>query len=251
MTEANNTRFNAEAKAWDFNPTVRKASELALQSLMEHIPALSISPPPDAKAPPRQPTLDVLEIGCGTGLLSFLVAPHVKSLVAVDAAEGMIEALKLKIENQKGGMVGNVYPVCALLEDPDDERIRLPHDVGPSRFDLVISHLALHHIPSLEDVLKTMYGCLKDGGMVALTDFEDFGPEASRFHQQAKMEGVERHGLKKEEMERLMRKAGFSDVNVQEAFRLEKRVETVRGGGLVVGNWEMMEFPFVICLGKR
>src|SRR2546421_9071140 len=73
MTTASNTRFNAEAAAWDSNPTVRKASELALQSFIQHIPALDLSPDPEAKALPRQRTLDVLEIGRGTGLLSFLI----------------------------------------------------------------------------------------------------------------------------------------------------------------------------------
>lgn len=176
-----------------------------------------------------------------------------KTLVAVDVAEGMVEALKGKLENERerGGGIMNVWPVCAVLEDPDDERIRIEGDTGPRRFDLVISHLVLHHIPDLEGVLKTMYRCLKPGGMVALTDFEDFGPEARRFHQEAKMEGVERHGIKREEMERLMGETGFSDVSVEEAFRMEKKVEIVRGGAVVAGNREMMEFPFVICLGRR
>ena len=198
--------------------------------------------------------LDVLEIGCGTGLLSFLVASRVKRLVAVDAAEGMIEALKSKLGNQKGEKIGNVFPVCAVLDDPDDDRIRVGvdgSDGGPRRFDLIISHLVLHHIPSLEDVLKTMYGCLKPGGMIALTDFEDFGSEARRFHQEVKMEGVERHGIKREEMEKLIRETGFRDVSVEEAFRMEKKVEIAKGAGLVEGNWEMMEFPFLICLGRR
>jgi 2-polyprenyl-3-methyl-5-hydroxy-6-metoxy-1,4-benzoquinol methylase len=90
--------------------------------------------------------------------------------------------------------------VFAVLESPDDGEIRLDPvsreaPTGSRRFDLVLGHLVLHHIPSLENVLKTTFGCLKLAGMAASTDFEDFGPEARRFHPEAKMDGVERHGI--------------------------------------------------------
>jgi hypothetical protein len=49
---------------------------------------------------------------------------------------------------------------------------------------------------------------LKKGGSVALTDFEDFGPGAKRFHPKAKMDGVERHGIKRDWMTGLMEKVG-------------------------------------------
>jgi SAM-dependent methyltransferase len=88
----------------------------------------------------------------------------------------MIDAVESKLQEQE--RVRNIIPVCADLKGPDDERIVKGENGG--RFDLVISHLVLHHIPSLEDTFKTMHGCLKSGGSVALTDFEDFGPEARR-----------------------------------------------------------------------
>jgi SAM-dependent methyltransferase len=177
-----NDRFNAEAAAWDTNPSVHLASSLALTSILSHHP--------DLKSPNN---IDVLEIGCGTGLLSFAIAPYVRSLTAVDAAQGMIDAFNTKLSNQTE--VTNILPVCVTLSDPDDKRIRLDplnrgrgedKDLPPRRFDLIIGHLVLHHIPSLEDSFRLMYGCLKKGGRIALTDFEDFGPEARRFHAEAK-----------------------------------------------------------------
>ncbi len=84
---------------------------------------------------------------------------------------------------------------------------------GPRRkFDLITSHLVLHHIPDLAALLRTMYGCLKPGGRIALTDFEDFGPEARRFHPEAKMGGVERHGVNAVWFTALIKEAGFEDV---------------------------------------
>jgi SAM-dependent methyltransferase len=200
-----NDRFNAEAAAWDTNPLVHKASKAAFEAIQQHFPELEKIGESVAKD-----GLDVLEIGCGTGLLSLLVAPHVRTIVAVDAAPGMINALKAKLD--KPDAPANVRPICVLLEDPED-RILPPafqHDHGGPRlkFDLILSHLVLHHIEDLEGVLRTMLGCLKKGGSVALTDFEDFGPQAKRFHAKARMDGVERHGIHRAWMVGLMDKIG-------------------------------------------
>ena len=178
--------------------------------------------------------LDVLELGCGTGLLSLALAPHVKNIVAVDISEGMISVLKSKLLTHN---VTNIKPVCVLLQDPDDERIRDAPNGDPKRFDLVVSHLVLHHIPSLGPFLRTICGCLKPGGCVALTDFENFGPEARRFHPESKMEGVERHGIRQAEIAKLLADAGFKDVQVRVAFTLDKAVE----------SGQEMAFPFLLC----
>lgn len=161
-------------------------------------------------------------------------------MTAVDTAEGMIKALQTKLAAQTGA--SNIDPVCVMLEDPDDPKIQDASSGGyPKRFDLVISHLVLHHIPSLPDILKTMWGTLKPNGRIALTDFENFGPEAIQFHPQHKLEGVERHGITKQEMEALLKEARFVDVEVKEAWRMPKDVES--GGS--------MDFPFLICMGTR
>ncbi len=113
-----------------------------------------------------------------------------RNLLAVDAADGMIAALEQKLRTQPGAPE-NVKPLSIMLEDPEDPRLPAAHGTdGPGprmKFDLVISHLVLHHIADLRGVLTTMLGCLKPGGSVALTDFEDFGPEARRFHPEAKI----------------------------------------------------------------
>lgn len=226
-----NERFDKEAAQWDSNPFTVASSKHALGALLKNVPRLQS----------EGKKLDVLEIGCGTGLLSLLVAPYVHSLTAVDVSTGMIKALEAKLAANPS--ISNVEPVRVLLENPDDPRIQNPLVEGqsPKRFDLILSHLVLHHIPSLSDVFKTMYGCLKPGGEVALTDFENFGPDAQNFHPKHKMEGVERHGIGRQEMEGLLKESGFRDVRIDEGFKMEK---TIEGGGL-------MEFPFLICMAKK
>lgn len=242
-TDQGNERFNAEAAAWDSNPLVHILSLRAWEAIQNHVPS-SLSG-----------RLDVLEIGCGTGLLSLQVAPAVSRLVAVDAADGMIEVLKAKLK--KPDMPSNIIPLAIMLEDPEDERLPPADGADGKRlkFDLVLSHMVLHHIPDLKQVLTTMLGCLKEGGMVALTDFEDFGPEAKRFHPEAKMGGVERHGIRREWMAQLMKEIGFKDVKVEVAWEHEKLVEKYPGefksSVPAKGEGEMMKFSYLICLGKK
>ncbi|KAH7129537.1 S-adenosyl-L-methionine-dependent methyltransferase [Dactylonectria estremocensis] len=252
---AGNDRFNAEAAAWDSNPFVHAMSLEAWKAVQNSVPALALQ----AEQGHSPSQLDVLEIGCGTGLLSLEVAGAVNRLVAVDAAEGMIEVLSSKLNKENTQTPKNITPLAILLEDPEDKRLPPADESNPDgprlKYDLILSHLVLHHIPDVGPVLKTMLGCLKPGGTVALTDFEDFGPEARRFHPESKMDGVERHGIGREWMARLMREAGFKDVKVEVAWEHTKIVETFPGefvgGKSLDGQGELMKFSYIICLGKR
>ncbi|EMC94879.1 hypothetical protein BAUCODRAFT_565422 [Baudoinia panamericana UAMH 10762] len=248
-TSGGNARFNKEALSWDARPFVYEASQAAAEAVLSKLKSLD-----------RQPK-QVLEIGCGTGTLSFLIAPHVDRVVAVDAADGMIEVLKIKLA--KSGAPTNILPVAVLLEDPEDGSLPGADSGKPEsqrqKFDLIISHLVLHHIPDLGSVLRTMLGCLKPGGCVMLTDFEDFGPEAKRFHPASKMAGVERHGIDAAAMSKLMHDIGFKHVSVQAEWTMRKRVESFDGefggdDGLGMAKQETgesMSFPFLLCYGER
>ena len=91
-----------------------------------------------------------------------------------------------------------------------------------------------------------MFQCLKPGGWIALTDFEDFGPDAVIFHQKSKTEGVERHGIKRNEMEIMINGTGFDQVKVEAAITFTKEVGDEDG-------WpkKEMSFPFLICMGRK
>lgn len=241
--QTGNDRFNAEAANWDNNPSVQEATRLAFETLQPLIQSLS-----DQKRTATNTGLDVLEVGCGTGLLTLRVAPMVREIVAVDIAEGMVEMLKAKTTQPDAPR--NIVPLCKILEDPEDPILPAAEEnaaAGPRRkFDLILSHLVMHHVPDLRPFLQTLLGCLKPGGRVALTDFEDFGPEAIKFHPPSKLEGVERHGIPRVWIENLMKEVGFQDVRVSVGWTLEKNVE----------DWEdsqmkTLPFPFLLCEGVR
>lgn len=244
---AGNKRFNQEALSWDTRPFVNEASQEAAKAITAKAKSLNWKPK------------QVLEIGCGTGIMSFLIALHVERVVAIDAAQGMIDVLKQKL--QKDGAPKNILPIAVLLEDPEDPSLPPADEAKPDgprqKFDLITSHLVLHHIPDLKGVLKTMLGCLSNDGRVMLTDFEDFGPEARRFHAQSKLDGVERHGINAEQMAALMRDVGFFNVTVLPEWTMGKTIEKMPGEFGPEGKpqnaeqGEKMDFPFVICYGEK
>ncbi|KAH8702737.1 S-adenosyl-L-methionine-dependent methyltransferase [Phaeosphaeriaceae sp. PMI808] len=239
----NNARFTKEAAEWDANTKHVESTSKAFAAVQEYVPAFKYGSSKD---------IDVLEIGCGTGLLSFQIAPHVRSLVGVDTADGMIAAFDTKLSALQNP---NLTALNHLLLDADSAELQractsLLGDAAqtPHRFDLVVSHLTLHHIADMAGLFATLFACLKPGGMVALTDYEDFGKEAIRFHPGSKRAGVERHGIRKEEARRMLVDAGFEDARVEVAFVLGKVVDEEEGMEKVVGE---MEFPFLMCAGVR
>lgn len=158
-----------------------------------------------------------------------------------------------------------------MLEDPNDARLPPSSDAlangshtnGTSsrqKYDLVLSHLVLHHIPDMSAFLTTLFGCLKPGGRLAVTDFEDFGPEARKFHPESKMDGVERHGIPRKEIEAILKKIGFVDVKVEVGWVMRKEIEAFPGewgnkrptreerGGKPL---EEMDFPFLVMQGTK
>jgi len=79
-----------------------------------------------------------------------------------------------------------------------------------------------------------------------VTVYEDFGSDAIRFHPVGKREGVERHGIKRDEIRTLIKGAGFENVKVETAYVFSKKVEAEGESPETT-----MEFPFLICLGRK
>jgi len=214
-----NDRFDAEAEAWDLQPVVVETSRKTFELLK--------------KKDVLNNSYDVLEIGCGTGLLSVAVASHVKRILGVDTAQGMIKKF-----NSKAAEHSNMTGLVLMLEHAPQIS---EHTKGEfDKFDLVISHLVFHHIPEMAPTVQVAFDCLKEGGKLVITDFES--TEKSRaFHPESKMEGVERHGLSKEEMQEHFETAGFIQIKIEQAYVQRKEIES--GGE--------QDFPFLVCTGTK
>jgi ubiquinone/menaquinone biosynthesis C-methylase UbiE len=82
----NKRNFDQEAANWDqVTGRVKVAHDIAQSMIQEII---------------LTPDMDVLDFGCGTGLLTFALQPFVRSITGVDSSQGMLNVFKTKIKEQ-------------------------------------------------------------------------------------------------------------------------------------------------------
>lgn len=98
---------------------------------------------------------DLLEVGCGMGRLSRVLAARVREVIGIDVSDGMI-----RIARERGGDQPGLRFVC------DDF---LTHPFGDTRFACVISVALFHHLP-LARALDRMKSLLRPGGVLILHD---------------------------------------------------------------------------------
>lgn len=104
----------------------------------------------------------VLDIGCGTGLLSlkFLEAANC-TVHGIDLAEDMLTIWRNKIEKFN-------LPSRVTLEHGDITNL----DFAPSTFDIAASTVTLHHLTDKQPVINKIYCLLKPGGRFILGDLD-------------------------------------------------------------------------------
>jgi ubiquinone/menaquinone biosynthesis C-methylase UbiE len=105
----------------------------------------------------------VLEVGCGTGVLSFLsklAVGEAGEVAGIDIAPKMVSRAREKA-NKAGLEIA--FEVASIDELPHTDRY----------FDVVISSLMLHHLPMevKRKGLVEVHRVLKDDGRFFLTDF--------------------------------------------------------------------------------
>jgi predicted TPR repeat methyltransferase len=105
--------------------------------------------------------LDILDVGCGTGLCGPLLAPYARTLVGMDISAGM---LKHAAEKQ-------VYH--ELVQAELTEFLTRQH----GRFDVIVSADTLVYFGALEAVAAAAAGALRPGGLLVFTVEEEVEAE--------------------------------------------------------------------------
>jgi 2-polyprenyl-3-methyl-5-hydroxy-6-metoxy-1,4-benzoquinol methylase len=157
------------------------------------------------------PDIDVMDFGCGTGLLTFSLQPLVRSITGVDSSQGMLDVFKTKIKEQ------NLNNVKAEYIDLDKG------DVLSGSYHLIVSSMTLHHIKNLMPLLKQFYSTLLPSGRLAIADLD---LDDGQFH--SNNEGVFHCGFDRKELRRMFIETGFRDVQHLTAAQIEKPVEGSR-----------------------
>lgn len=101
----------------------------------------------------------VLEVAAGTGLITAVIAPRVRRVVATDYADNMLAILR---ERMKTAGISNV-----------ESARRNIYNLGypAASFDIVVAGNVLHLVPDLERALDALHHVLRPGGKLIAPTF--------------------------------------------------------------------------------
>jgi len=182
--------FDAKAATWESNPghvQRTRAIARAIRSLV-----------------PLSRTMRAMEVGCGTGLLSFALHEDLGTVLATDPSQGMIDVLEGKIE-------------AAKAENIRTSRMDLLKEPVQGCFHLVFLQMALHHIPDVEGFLLSAWEMLEQGGWLCIADLDSedgsfHGPDTEGLHL----------GFDRPDLVRDVQGAGFHVVDIDTVFEIHR-----------------------------
>jgi ubiquinone/menaquinone biosynthesis C-methylase UbiE len=202
--------FDNGARFWDENPGRVKMARSVADTIKADVVI--------------KEEMEVLDFGCGTGLITLQFQPLVKMITGADSSQGMLDILASKIENLELKNVRIVY-----MENGNFERLK-------GKYDLIVSSMTLHHIKDTAPLIIKFNEILKPGGMLCIADLD---PDDGLFH--SDNTGVFHYGFEREKLKGEFERAGFTDVKDTTAAEVPKPVP---GGG--ERNFSL----FLIC-GKK
>jgi ubiquinone/menaquinone biosynthesis C-methylase UbiE len=202
--------FNSEAASWDQNPgRVKLAGDVA-GAIVRQV-ALTQE-------------MDVLDFGCGTGLLTLHLQPRVRSITGADSSEGMLDGLRQKISSQA---IANVAIRHCDLD---------AGDTLSGSYHLVVSSMTLHHVRDTQALIEQFYAVTAPSGYLCIADLD---PDGGRFH--AENTGVFHFGFDRKSIHEQFSAAGYTDVRDVTAAEM---VKPVPGGG-------SMKFSVFLVIGTK
>jgi ubiquinone/menaquinone biosynthesis C-methylase UbiE len=106
----------------------------------------------------------VLELGCGTGMVLFQLAPHCEAYHGVDLSQASLDYVATQIARS-----GERFRHVTLAQGSADEVCGM----APGSFDAVILNSVIQYFPSVEYLMKILEGALRvvsPGGFVFVGD---------------------------------------------------------------------------------
>ncbi len=189
--------FDKEAAHWDANPSrVKLATDVANAIIRETSPSTG---------------MDVLDFGCGTGLVTLRLQPLVRNILGVDGSQGMLAVLENKIKSLG---ISNVRTRFVDLEKGG--RVE-------GAFDLIVSSMVLHHVPDTAALFQEWLHLLKPDGMLC---FADLDTEDGSFH--GDNTGVFHRGFDRAHLMQLLAQTGFNEIRDTTAATVTRDAEVNR-----------------------
>ena len=148
-------------------------------------------------------TMEIMDFGAGTGLLSYFVAPYVEKIVAVDNSPSMLLEFQNKCDE---------FSCHTEVLEKD-----LSTDTLERKFDGIISSMTIHHLEDIPALFSKFYNMLDEHGFIAIADLDS---EDGTFH--SDNEGVFHYGFDRQLLARYAQEAGFKDVTFSLANKISK-----------------------------
>jgi len=183
--------FDKEAAHWDAEPRRVKLARDITESIKSEVTL--------------DPGMDILDFGCGTGLVGMLLLPQARSLTCVDNSQGMLDVLKSKAA--QAGINGVTTRLVNVSKGGE----------LTGSYDCIVSAMALHHIEDIAGVARQFYKALRKDGVVCIADLE---LEQGKFHEDHT--GVFHHGFDREQLSGIFAEAGFANIRFRRAAEVEK-----------------------------
>jgi len=190
--------------------TFAASFESKLAKLSYRAPTLVGAMLDDAGLPVSQ-SLDVLDMGCGTGLCGALIRPYARRLTGVDLSPGMLAQAKEK----------QLYDELVHIELTEYLREH------PASFDVIVSADTLVYFGALENVIAAAAAALRPGGFLIFTLEHGTAATAPDYH----LETHGRYTHARPYVERLLAANGLTAEIGQAELRMESGVPVA---GLVV-----------------
>ena len=163
--------------------------------------------------------MDVLDYGCGTGLVGLFLLPYVRAVTGADNSPGMLAVLRQKLA---AGGIRNMHVVQLDLEQDT-----LPGE----RYDLVVSSMTLHHVANTRRVLQAFHDLLRPGGTLCIADLDT---EPGVFHTAEAAASVHHHGFDRNDLKSRLRRIGFDETRDVTAHIVRKPTHDGRERGFPV-----------------
>ncbi|HTP66384.1 MAG TPA: class I SAM-dependent methyltransferase [Geobacteraceae bacterium] len=188
---AEKRNFDKEASTWDEEPRrLRLAADVA-DSIMSQV-RLS-------------PEMEALDYGCGTGLVTMQIQPHVRSITGADTSKGMLDVLA-----RKAAECGAANMRTALIDPARDTPV-------DGKYNLIVSSMTLHHVEDVQTLFNSLFSMLLPGGVLCVADLD---AEDGSFHPDKT--GVFHFGFDRREIGKMLDNAGFAGIRDMTASVIEK-----------------------------
>ncbi len=170
--------------------------------------------------------MDALDYGCGTGLVSLFLLPHVRNVTGADSSPGMLEMFQKKL-------------VKSGIDNMKGIHLDLEHDCIPrERYHLIVTSMTLHHISDTSKVLRAFYELLQPGGRLCVADLDT---EPGTFHTPEAATSVYHHGFDRGELRRRLGEIGFKQVRDATAHTIRRPVQ----------SGDERDFPVFLIVAER